>query len=107
MIAEKPASQAASLEQVNLSVSSMDRMTQQNAAMVEESTAAGRSLANEADELGRLVQQFRTGRSGQELNARAPIRLNAGSARRPVQIPAFEGNLALKEKVDEQDWSEF
>lgn len=107
MIAEMAASQAASLEQVNLSVSSMDRMTQQNAAMVEESTAAGRSLANETDELGRLVQQFRTARSGQELNARPPIRLNAGSARRPVQIPAFDGNLALKEKVDEQDWSEF
>ena len=35
--------QSAGLQQVNASVSDMDKMTQQNAAMVEESTAAARA----------------------------------------------------------------
>ena len=36
-------------------------MTQQNAAMVEESTAASHALAREAADLARLMGQFRTG----------------------------------------------
>ncbi|MCW1384438.1 HAMP domain-containing methyl-accepting chemotaxis protein [Novosphingobium sp. KCTC 2891] len=59
-IADAAQDQAGSLEQVNTAVIDMDRMTQQNAAMVEESTAAARSLAQEASELSRLVAQFRT-----------------------------------------------
>src|SRR3546814_289189 len=44
-------SQAANLQQVNSAVGDMDRSPQQNAAMVEQSTAAERSLASEADQL--------------------------------------------------------
>jgi methyl-accepting chemotaxis protein len=36
----------------------MDQTTQQNAAMVEETTAASHSLAHEAEELAKLIQQF-------------------------------------------------
>lgn len=50
--------QAASLHEVNDSILGMDRMTQQNAAMVEQSTAAARSLADEAIQLKALVSQF-------------------------------------------------
>jgi methyl-accepting chemotaxis protein len=57
-------SQASNLQQVNTAVGEMDRMTQQNAAMVEQSTAAARSLADEAAELTRLVAHFRTGGGG-------------------------------------------
>jgi methyl-accepting chemotaxis protein len=53
--------QATNLGQVNTSMGAMDRMTQQNAAMVEQSTAAARSLANEAKDLAGLVARFRTG----------------------------------------------
>jgi methyl-accepting chemotaxis protein len=52
--------QAQSLQQVNSAVSEMDIMTQQNAAMVEQSSAATRSLAGEADALIELVSAFRT-----------------------------------------------
>ena len=58
-IAEAAAAQSASLAQVNIAVGDMDRMTQQNAAMVEEATAAAHSLASEAGELASLVAQFR------------------------------------------------
>jgi methyl-accepting chemotaxis protein len=37
----------------------MDQMTQRNAAMVEETNAATRQLADEADALMGLVKQFR------------------------------------------------
>jgi methyl-accepting chemotaxis protein len=37
----------------------MDQMTQQNAAMVEESTAAASSLKDETGELAKLVGRFR------------------------------------------------
>jgi len=50
--------QATGLAEVNMAVSQMDQVTQQNAAMVEESTAASRSLAQDAAELDRLMRQF-------------------------------------------------
>ena len=37
----------------------MDQVTQQNAAMVEEATAAAASLRHEADELDNLIARFR------------------------------------------------
>ena len=40
-------------------------MTQQNAAMVEETTAASRALSRETDELARLIGQFRVGQIDQ------------------------------------------
>lgn len=52
--------QSLGLSEVNSAVSQMDQMTQQNAAMVEESTAASRSLAQDAMELDGLMRQFRT-----------------------------------------------
>lgn len=54
--------QATGLAEVNMAVSQMDQVTQQNAAMVEESTAASRSLAQDAAELDRLMQQFKISR---------------------------------------------
>ena len=45
-IAASAQEQASGLSQVNSAVNQMDQVTQQNAAMVEESTAASRSLAN-------------------------------------------------------------
>lgn len=38
----------------------MDQMTQHNAAMIEETSAASRMLANEADKLVSLLAEFRT-----------------------------------------------
>lgn len=46
------------LVQVNSAVGEMDHMTQQNAAMVEQSTASARNLASEAESLAKLVGNF-------------------------------------------------
>ncbi|WP_298165479.1 HAMP domain-containing methyl-accepting chemotaxis protein [Novosphingobium sp.] len=59
-IAGSATRQAANLSQINAAMGEMDRLTQQNAAMVEQSTAATRSLAAEAVRLNELVTTFRT-----------------------------------------------
>jgi methyl-accepting chemotaxis protein len=67
LIAEIAASaqeQASGLHQVNTAVNQMDQVTQQNAAMVEQSTAASHSLAAEAAELAQLTGKFDTGHDG-------------------------------------------
>ena len=52
--------QSSGIGQVNQAVSHLDEMTQQNAALVEESTAAARSLSDQAKRLTEMVSQFRT-----------------------------------------------
>ncbi|PSJ49019.1 methyl-accepting chemotaxis protein, partial [Pseudaminobacter soli (ex Li et al. 2025)] len=52
-IAASAHEQSTGLDQVNTAVNQMDQVTQQNAAMVEESTAASHSLAQETDALAR------------------------------------------------------
>jgi methyl-accepting chemotaxis protein len=60
-IASTAEDQAAGLREVNTAVKQMDQVTQQNAAMVEEATAACHNLAGEADDLARLVARFELG----------------------------------------------
>jgi len=58
-IATSAKEQSVGLAEVNTAVNSMDQTTQQNAAMVEQSTAASSSLAMEAAKLRDLVAQFK------------------------------------------------
>lgn len=57
-IATSAHDQAVSLREVNSAVSQMDQSTQQNAAMVDETTSASHSLSEKANDLGRLVAKF-------------------------------------------------
>ncbi|WP_292103470.1 methyl-accepting chemotaxis protein [Brevundimonas sp.] len=50
--------QAVGLGEVNSAINAMDQVTQQNAAMVEESTAASVSLSRDASEMAQLVGHF-------------------------------------------------
>ena len=58
-ISETAIEQQAGVDQVNIAVSQMDTVTQQNAALVEQSTAAADSLLNEARELEEAMRFFR------------------------------------------------
>jgi methyl-accepting chemotaxis protein len=64
--------QAVGLQQVNTAMTTMDRATQENAAMVEQSTAASHSLVDEAETLARLVGQFRIGAAAVAVASRPP-----------------------------------
>jgi len=52
--------QAGGIQLVNEAVNNVDQMTQQNAALVEESAAAAESMRDQAGNLARTVEQFRT-----------------------------------------------
>ena len=69
--------QTGGIQQINTAVSQMDQMTQQNAALVEESSAAAASLQGQATELTEAVAVFKT-----DDGAGVPdtLRLNLGSA---------------------------
>ena len=77
-IVEASREQATGLKEINQAVNSLDQTTQQNAAMVEESTAASHKLASEAEILKTLINQFRLG-------AETPVRHIA----RPAGSPAL------------------
>jgi methyl-accepting chemotaxis protein len=68
--------QSVGLAEVNTAVNQMDQVTQQNAAMVEESTAASSSLASESVRLRQLISQFQIeGASSAGQPSRAPQRM--------------------------------
>ncbi|MBY5869363.1 methyl-accepting chemotaxis protein [Rhizobium leguminosarum] len=86
-IAEASREQSIGLQEINTAVNTMDQGTQQNAAMVEESTAASHNLATEAAALNNLLGQFRlTGTGG--FSASAPIAPAHTAALRAAARPA-------------------
>ncbi len=64
-IATSAREQALSLREVSSAADQMDKVTQQNAAMVEETTAAAQSLSQETDNLAQMIARFRTHAPGQ------------------------------------------
>lgn len=76
-IAETAQEQTTGLNEVNIAVGDLDRATQQNAAMVEQSTAATQSLSEEASKLSRQLGFFETGQNA----PKEPTRLHTRSDR--------------------------
>ncbi|WP_459696084.1 methyl-accepting chemotaxis protein [Acidisoma sp. C75] len=70
-IAQSAREQALSLKEVTVAANQMDQVTQQNAAMVEETTAAAVNLTGETAELAALMNQFRTREGGAPEQPRA------------------------------------
>ncbi|SIR02363.1 methyl-accepting chemotaxis protein [Rhizobium sp. RU35A] len=68
-IATSAREQSVGLSEVNTAVNQMDQVTQQNAAMVEEATAASSHLAGEADKLRVLIASFQLPGRGQTMPA--------------------------------------
>jgi len=104
--------QSIGLQEINTAVNNMDQGTQQNAAMVEEQTAASHALAQEANALDELLHQFKLGQI-----ATAPRAAVAGTNARPVASPAraltrtvakaFGGRQASAAVAVQEDWTEF
>ena len=81
-IVEASREQSIGIQEINSAVNTMDQGTQQNAAMVEQSTAASHSLAKEAAALNHLLTQFNL---GNESSGRAPQLASSHST--PVASP--------------------
>ncbi|MBR0556518.1 PAS domain S-box protein [Ciceribacter sp. L1K23] len=102
-IVEGAREQAVGLKEINVAVNTIDQGTQQNAAMVEESSTASASLASEASALFGLVSQFRlrgftAATKPTPMTASALTRVPAVAKRAASVV----GNTAIKE-----DWESF
>jgi methyl-accepting chemotaxis protein len=112
-IATSAREQATGLQEVNTAVNQMDQVTQQNAAMVEETSAATHRLSGEANGLLQMISHFTI-----EEKSRGPALVRPERPHRPAPSPARRiiGNVALafsgsgatstKQAVS-QDWEEF
>ncbi|WEO75084.1 methyl-accepting chemotaxis protein [Agrobacterium vitis] len=69
-IATSSREQSTGLAEVNTAINQLDQVTQQNAAMVEETTAAGAALASETNTLRALIEQF-------QLDAKTSVQASA------------------------------
>jgi methyl-accepting chemotaxis protein-1 (serine sensor receptor) len=63
-IAAASSEQSRGIEQVNLAITQMDNVTQQNAALVEEAAAASRSMEDQGQQLNEAVAFFRVSGGG-------------------------------------------
>ncbi|MCY0095040.1 methyl-accepting chemotaxis protein [Hoeflea ulvae] len=92
--------QSASLAEINAAINQMDQVTQQNAAMVEQTNAATQALSGEAVRLDSLVARFATGASAGRAAPRAiPQHPKAPVAATPLSRPAQSPARALGAKV--------
>ena len=103
-IAASAKEQASGLSEVNTAVNQMDQVTQQNAAMVEQATAASHSLASEASELAALVGEFQIGHREQ------PAFLAKTQPKNTAAKPAARRGLVLASANDTakaESWQQF
>ena len=102
--------QSAGIEQVNQTVVQMDETTQQNAALVEEATAAARTMEDQANDLATAVSMFRTTTTRAAPAARPLLTVVPPAAKpqpapdtpprpRPVSVSTLQ--------TDGGDWQEF
>ncbi len=105
--------QSLGLQEVNTGVSQMDQVTQQNAAIVEETTAASHGLTREIEKLFELVNRFDTGRDlAAEPAARESRPAAASNKPRPalktISSPGAPAAVRKLEAIaNEQGWEEF
>ncbi len=126
-IAAASREQAGGIEQVNRAILSMDQVTQQNAALVEETAAASHAMGEQAHELQNLMSFFKldertmpTSRVGTAPRSSAPVKRTlpkphpvAKSSARPASTPpksvarpaSVEKKIATT--VSSQEWEEF
>jgi methyl-accepting chemotaxis protein len=105
-IAEASAQQSSGLQEINQTITVMEQVTQQNAALVEEATASAEQLRRLAENLVTAVSVFKVPQAGRaardaldELDA--PVR---GQAGRPLGAPASQIKIP---RGSDGEWEEF
>jgi methyl-accepting chemotaxis protein len=123
-IASSSREQSSGIEQVNRAITMMDDVTQQNAALVEEASAAAQALTEQASNLSKLIARFRVGEGAEAdmprsaprpvISATVDVRTERRAANRPLSgkkkpmavsmTPAPYRNAAVRA---EEDWKDF
>jgi len=105
--------QSSGIEQVNLAITQMDEMTQQNAALVEQAAAAAESMEEQSVSLAQAVSVFKLN-TGNAINASArPVVREAkvqAPAKKAIPQVSAESNSPkklTKNSADDDSWEEF
>ncbi len=109
-ITSATAEQSSGIGQVNQAVTHLDQMTQQNAALVEQSAAAAQSLKNQADRLAAAVAMFKLSQGEataaiHTARAKTPAAAPAPKAQASGARPRVMANAATADAS--ADWKEF
>ncbi len=109
--------QSNGIDQVNTAVSQMDKITQQNAALVEEAAAAAKSMEEQTEELSNIVAAFQIGSAAATPaptgGRPVPTARGAQAAAHPVKPqtakPAAKKAPAQQKQTagGDEDWKEF
>ena len=122
-IAAASSEQSKGIEQVNIAVSEMDKVTQQNAATAEESASAAEEMSAQAEQMKGMVNDLVvlvSGASSMQIRqprmAQTPKKHHSMEpVKKPKHLPAKQTRLALKNEVrpdeiipfDEKDFKDF
>ncbi|QQV78948.1 methyl-accepting chemotaxis protein [Sphingomonas aliaeris] len=98
--------QSAAITQISSAIGTMDQSTQQNAAMVEETSAAARNLATEVGHLAEQAGRFTIGQGAGPVSARSkPDYVTPGAYTSPIKPLPAAAIPALVRSDD--DWNSF
>jgi methyl-accepting chemotaxis protein len=107
-IAAASVEQSNGIQGVSHSVSQMDEMTQQNAALVEQAAASAESLQSQANQLTESVNEFRlsneSGSSRKSMSARIPA--SSKATKSLGSTPSFEKKM-IPPPESEDEWETF
>jgi methyl-accepting chemotaxis protein len=99
-IAAASREQSSGIEQVNRSVMQMDELTQQNAALVEQATAASQAMAEQVRGLNQMLERYRTGGSTDAAYSGASGRATAAAT------PVVKSKVRTERRVTSRPWSD-
>ena len=109
--------QSNGIDQVNTAVSQMDKITQQNAALVEEAAAAAKSMEEQTEELASIVAAFQIGTASAAtppVSRATPVRPSPATvkaaphpAKPGVKKPQAQPKQQATSGAAEEDWKEF
>lgn len=108
-IAASAREQSSGLAEINTAVNELDHVTQQNAAMFEQTTAASHALTSEADALVNAVSRFRLGNLAAATHpSKAQRHVAVVAHPKPAMASPTRGNTALALSEPQDDgWEEF
>ena len=108
-IAAASSEQSAGIDQINKAVSQMDEMTQQNAALAEEASAASESSVSKAVDMVKLVEFFSTSSSSSVVHDDAPAEASPAPAPRSKAASHKARNKPAPRNMvnDDDEWEDF
>ncbi|WAW09678.1 methyl-accepting chemotaxis protein [Oxalobacter vibrioformis] len=101
--------QISGIEQINMAVTEMDTVSQQNAALVSQATSATSSLRDQASNLAELVHVFNIGSYHSTVKPVAKLKSSkpATPARKPAQLAKPSSQKVAAITNEEDNWEEF